>query len=170
MEHTVYLTSQSAVTSDLLELLVKKLYCRISEITFNSEHFMTKCKWDEGGWRDGDVNAGILVSYQTAISATGETWLRCVCSISSWVIALIQYTRLCRRRSYPQELQDSLCRYMTVLLYTHSSTSTDQYGRWFTARVAAMWNTLKNTVFARVGFSAFKSSINIFLLSHWWYL
>ena len=35
---------------------------------------------------------------------------------------------------------------------------TDQYGRWFMARVVGMWNTLNNTVFVGVGLSTFKPS------------
>ena len=37
----------------------------------------------------------------------------------------------------------------------------DQFGRWFTARVVGMWNTLDNAVFAGVGLSAFKGSIKL---------
>ena len=41
----------------------------------------------------------------------------------------------------------------------------DQNGGWFMARVVGLWNTLDNTVFVRVGLSAFKASMNTFLLS-----
>ena len=75
----------------------------------------------------------------------------------------------CRRHLYSLDSQDSLRRCMTEL-FVLVRFRTNQYGRGFMVRVVQMWNSLNNTVIAGVGLSTFKSSIDTFLLSRWWYL